>query len=133
PEYDCLMRGYTGYDIGKLVQFCRPCAEEMIVKAYQTVSPIDSSFPAPGTVTLASREHRQFRVKPLPVATIAVAWLVDGVPAAGAVSPTFALPDLAAGNHTLAAIVRDTTGAVRKSQYVMADTARWTVRVEVSA
>ena len=130
PEYDCLMRSYTGYDNGKLVQFCRPCAEEMIVKAYQTVSPIDSSLPAPGTVTVALHEHREFRVKPLAVPTIAVSWIVDGVAAPGAVSPTFALPDLAAGNHTLAAIVRDTTSAVRKMTYVLADTARWTVRVD---
>ncbi|HKP97635.1 MAG TPA: M64 family metallopeptidase [Fibrobacteria bacterium] len=129
PQADCIMHSYTGYDQGKLVQFCRVCGEEMILQAYQRVRPVDSAFPPAGAVTMQTLERREFRVKPLAVATIAVDWFLDGKAVVSATPGRLTLGDLAAGDHKLAALVRDTTPEVRKNKGLLADTVAWTIHV----
>jgi hypothetical protein len=129
PESDCIMHSYNGSNTGKLVQFCRICGEEMVLNAYQVVNPIDSAFPPAGAMNMSQADRKEFRVKTVGTASLAVAWALDGKPLAGSAPGALTLSDLAPGSHRLAVTVRDTTPEVRKDQRVLADTAEWAIQV----
>jgi hypothetical protein len=86
-------------------------AEQIIIKLYEQIDPIDASTPA-GTYSINS----SFFVDPIdPVGNpMSIQWHLDGSAIAGATGLTFDAASLnLSGNHTLSVSVRDTTTAVR--------------------
>ena len=89
--------------------------EQLIKRFYNFVSPIDGFAPSTGSVVVRPGEAQTFSVITLAPAShaLSVTWTLDGVPVG--TGNVLALPGtaVATGPHTLQAIVRDVTAAVR--------------------
>lgn len=124
PKLNCRMRENG-------VPFCEPCMEAILLSMYDAVSPIDSASPKPGAVAAYLNEIPGLKVIPKKPADHAmkVTWTVDGLVQADQIGTGFS-KTLAAGKHTVMAIVKDTTKMVRKdAKGLTSDTATWQVTV----
>jgi len=125
PELRCLMRDLTD-------PFCEVCAEAAVKCIYNLLDPIQDALPDSGRVSLAPGDSVTLSVVPLVPDdhALAVSWLADGVPVAGADGESLIVAgaDLAAGLHTVTATVFDPTPAVRNDPDGLLQSSRqWTV------
>lgn len=125
PTFDNKMRS-----LGK--PFEQINAEQLILRTYNLVNPIDSALPAEPTLTRSCGTSADFLVQPVKPVThdLAVQWRVNGA-LAGRL-PTFSLNTLRTGLgiHTVAVEVSDPTTAVRRDPGQLLKSVRqWTVTV----
>ena len=107
-------------------------AEQHVKRIYNFVSPLDSSAPAAGSITLTTAQSQEFSVTtPLPLThNLSVSWRVDGQ--ARSTGNAFSLngSTLTVGSHTLDAVITDTTPFVRNDpQQLLSETRTWNLTV----
>ena len=126
PTYNSKMRSlYQPFD--------QVNAEQLTRRIYNFVSPIDDAVPAPGIITAAG--VLAFSVVPLVPAShgLSIRWELDGGLRATTPGVSIDTRTLAAGDHTLRAIVADPTPLVRSDpEGLLRDTRSWTIRVAAS-
>lgn len=106
--------------------------EQLVRRVYALVSPVDSASPLAASLTLARGQTQNFSVTaPAPLThALEVSWLVDGAARATGASFTLDTAALEAGDHTVEALVRDTTALVRSDpEQLLSEARRWTVTV----
>ena len=110
PTKNSLMRA-----LGTNLEFGSVNSEALILKMYETISPVASVSPSSSTVALES--ERVFSVStPIPTDRVAIQWslngdvLLEGDQAAITVNPT----NLDSGSHVLKVVVKDTTEKVKR-------------------
>lgn len=129
PTYDSKMRS-----LGR--PFEQINTEQLVVRIYNLVSPIDQSLPAAAVVKATSGQTVEFRITPVVPADhrLQVLWSVDGRSMSTAARYQLATGSLAPGDHTVLVTVRDTTPLVRNDpSSVLEDSRSWTLRVSSSA
>jgi len=107
-------------------------SEQLIKRIYNFVSPLDSSMPAAGTITLAQGEAQSFSVTtPLPFThSLSITWFVDGQQRGTGSLFNFDSASFGTGNHSVAASVVDTTISVRSDPgHLLMAQPSWTVAV----
>ncbi|MBI4478729.1 MAG: hypothetical protein HY651_01790 [Acidobacteria bacterium] len=108
-------------------------SEQLVKRVYSFVSPIDSALPAMNEVTLLRGQIGPFSVSLLAPLTHAlqVEWLLTGKAAGSGDTISVDTAQLAAGIHTLEAVVTDTTTMVRRDpEGLLRETQRWAVTVQ---
>ncbi|MGI8495346.1 MAG: M64 family metallopeptidase, partial [Pyrinomonadaceae bacterium] len=126
PTFDSKMRS-----LGR--PFEQINTEQHVKRVYNFVSPIDGSSPAGNTVTLNSNQTQTFNVTtPQPFThTLNVNWLIDGQQMGIGNSFTIRGETLALGNHTVRAVISDSTPFVRSDpQQLLSENRDWTVTVQ---
>jgi hypothetical protein len=105
--------------------------EQLILKIYASVRPIDSATAA-GTYQTQTSTFSVDPVDPASGPALAVQWYIDDVAVPGATGLNFAPSEFGVeGNHTLKVVVQDTTTAVRdeaKRATLMTDSRSWTLQ-----
>jgi hypothetical protein len=125
PTYDSKMRS-----LGRPYEQIN--AEQLVMRIYNLVSPIDQGVPAAAVVKASSGQTVEFRIKPLVPAghRLEVLWSVDGHSMSTASRYLLATGALAPGDHTVLVTVRDTTLFVRNDpSSVLGDSRSWTLRI----
>ena len=126
PTYNSKMRS-LGFPFDQIN------TEQLVLRYYNWVNPIDASNPTSGTVSLLKPASATFSVtptQPLNTANINIVWTLDGVATIAGPSITLNSASLSSGNHTLVATARDLTPMVRNDpSSLMVDTRSWTVTV----
>ena len=108
-------------------------SEQLVKRAHNFVSPLDSSAPAASNIVLAQGQPQSFGVStPLPLThNLMVRWLVDGQQQATGATFVLNSGNLAAGNHTVTVSVNDPTTVVRNDPAQALTAQRtWNVRVD---
>jgi IgA peptidase M64/S-layer family protein len=107
--------------------------EQHVKRIYNFVSPIDSSSPAGGTVSITTAGIRQLSVTtPQPFThTLGVTWFVDGVQRATGTTFNLDPATLTAGGHTVEARIVDSTPMVRSDpMQLLSENRTWNVNVQ---
>jgi len=108
PTYDSAMR-----NLGRPFDFVN---EELLVRRmYAFMSPLESSLPEGGSVTVRQGASTDFSVDTTNSESLSVnvTWLVDGVVAGSGAAYSQDSSDLSIGNHTVTAQIEDTSSRVR--------------------
>lgn len=129
PTYNNKMR-----NLG--VPFEQINTEQHVKRVYSFVSPIDSSLPAGMTVTINSNQSQTFSVTtPQPFThSLSINWFVDGLPRNSGPSFLHVGGTLPAGNHTVRAVITDTTPFVRNDpQQLLTENRDWTLSIQPAA
>lgn len=122
PKQNCRMRENEQ-------PFCAVCSEAILLQVYDRVSPLDSSFPAQRTVSVATGEPPNLRVVPKLTTSHAlkIEWVLDGQPVPGISGPAFT-QGLSAGKHRVTARISDPTALIRlDAKRLSRDSASWEV------
>jgi hypothetical protein len=123
PKQDCRMRTNG-------IPFCSTCAEAYILKMYDRISPIDSSYP-PNASPLSMKRPAVFTVTPMRPLHYALKlqWFVDGILQPKNTGEIFS-GNLTDGRHRVMVRVTDTTKVVRlDSLGLLMDSLVWTADV----
>lgn len=108
-------------------------SEQLIRRVYNFVSPIDSSLPAAGALTLARGAPQNFSVTtPQPFThALDVTWRVDGVASGSGPAFTLNTAPLSVGAHTVEVVVRDNSAMVRSDPAgLLMESRTWNVTVQ---
>jgi IgA Peptidase M64 len=109
-------------------------SEQLVKRAYNFVSPLDSAEPTESTIALGDGQSQTFRVKTLEPLTHAleIVWRIDGQPVATGNELVLRSADLSPGSHRLEVTASDPTAFVRNdAARVLADIHAWDVTVVV--
>jgi hypothetical protein len=107
-------------------------AEQLVKRVYNWASPIDTTSPAGGSLSLGTGSSQQFSVQtPLPAThALAITWRVDGNTRGTGSQFTLQGSTLSVGSHTVEVRVNDPTTFVRNDPAgVLAEARSWTVTV----
>jgi hypothetical protein len=109
--------------------------EQLIKRYYNWASPIQSSSPAPGTVTVTQGHTQHFSIVTLDPAshTLERTWRVDGQPAGAGGSYALDSSLLSIGDHAVVATAHDSTPDVRSdADGILTESVSWVLRVAPS-
>ncbi|MFN0087487.1 MAG: M64 family metallopeptidase [Blastocatellia bacterium] len=125
PTYNSKMRALG-------VPFEQINVEQLVKRIYNLVSPLESSLPVAGSLTLVQGTGQSFSVvttTPLTHA-LTVTWRVDGAVAGAGTAFNLNTAPLSPGPHTVAVEVRDSTGMVRNDPTgLLIETRAWNVTI----
>jgi IgA Peptidase M64 len=108
-------------------------SEQLVLRVYNFVSPIDSSSPTATKINIPCGSWRTFSVTtPGPLThSLNVTWYVDGVARGSGSLFILYTQSLSIGAHTVEAIVRDTTAMVRTDPAgLLLESRTWNVNVQ---
>ncbi|TAK12161.1 MAG: hypothetical protein EPO35_11630 [Acidobacteria bacterium] len=111
-------------------------SEQLILRYYNFVSPIDAVTPSETTLSRVCGERVSFLVEALRPRThdLTIRWRVDGVVVSSAAALTLDTAGYRVGNHTVDVTVSDPTSAVRRDPaLVLQDGRQWTLTVRAPA
>ena len=105
-------------------------AEQLVLRTYDRVSPIDSAIPAQRIVTIPPGEKKSFTVLPMRPnhPDMSVQWFLDDMPLSIDSNISLFSSELAAGINLLRVEVRDNSSLVRHDPVnLLMDSSEWTV------
>lgn len=126
PTFDSKMRS-----LGR--PFEQINSEQLILRYYNFVSPIDSVTPTPATLSQPCGARVSFLVDPMRPRgfDLTIRWRVDGVIVSSAAALTVDTAAYGVGTHTVEVTVSDPTTAVRHDpSLVLQDRRQWTLNVQ---